>query len=257
MKPHQRFLLQAAISFLVPPTLFTGCSLIGLAIGAASDSSKKGGAEVSGFAELRKFETGTGIVLITSGGERIEGDFLAIRERTIKEYHDAYIAAIETLKVGKQLPLPGDTIRFGYSMAAGSMIRGKFLGVDPGLLLLWQRGGLYSLSAIRNLQSDSARPLDGFALHALTEEGRLPYCARGVMVKRDNDTVEVPVGEILRIERDAGGKGKLTGFLVGAVIDAVVIIVAVTQANQTERETTESCNRAWGPNNCHSNRVQG
>jgi hypothetical protein len=248
MKASQRFLLQVAISFLFPPILFTGCSLIGLAIGAASDAGKKGGAEVSGFAELRGVEAGTGMVLITYGGERIEGDFVAVREKTIREYRDAYVAARETLKVGNQLPLPGDTIRFAYSTAPGSMIRGKFRGVDPGVLLLWGRAGSYALSAIRDLRSDSAGPLDAFVLHVLTEEGRLPYCARGVMVKRGRDTVEVPVEEIVRIERDAGGNGKLTGFLVGAVIDAVVIIALADKA----REDQESCNRSASQSSCNN-----
>jgi len=252
MKTCQRFLLQCAISFLVPPLLFAGCSLIGLGIGALSDAGKKGGAEVSGLSELRTFELGTGIVLVTHEGTRIEGDFVGIQESKWREYRQAYLAAIETLKVRDQLPVPGDTITF--NRLAGAKVRGAFRGVDPGVLLLWQKSGVYPLAAIRNLQGDSARPLDVFALHVLTEGGRLPYCARGVLVGRRNDTTEVPVEDILRIEKDAGGNAKLTGFLVGAVIDAVVVIAVAASCNETARQNTESCNKGWGPNNSGCNK---
>jgi hypothetical protein len=250
MKTYQRFLVQGAISFLIPPILFAGCSLIGLGIGAISDAQRKGGAGVSGLAELRTFERGTGIVLITIDGSRVDGDFVGIHDLNRQEYDRAYLAAIETLKVRDQLPLPADTISFEYFDAPGKRIRGLFRGVDAGLLFLWRSSGGYSLSGIKNLQGNSGQPLDLFALHVLEQEGRLPGIARGVWVELKRDTVEVPVGEIVRIERDAGGNGKLTGFLVGAAIDALVITVTAVECNK-ERESQEACNKSSGQNyNC-------
>jgi hypothetical protein len=254
MKTYERFLVQCAISFLMPPILFTGCSLIGFTVGAISDSGKKGGGEISGIAELRHLQEGTGIVLITRDGTRIDGDFLAIHQLNRQEYDRLYLAAIETLEVRDRLPLPGDTLTFEYFEAPGKKMRGLFRGVDPGLLLLWQRAQQFSMTGVRNLRGDSARPLDLFALHALSQDGRLPHISTGVLVDRGKDTTEVPVEEIVRIEKDAGGNGKLTGFVVGAVIDAVVLIVISAQ----EHEREESCNRAASNNSsCNSNRVQG
>jgi len=237
---------------LVPPILFTGCTLIGFGIGAISDGSKKGGEGVSGLAELRTFELGTGIVLITGAGTKIEGDFLGFQELSRKEYDRLYLAALETLRVGQSLPRPGDTISFNHYAAAGRRVRGLFRGVDPGYLVLWQNRGGYSLSALRNLEGDGARPLDSFALQTLSDEGRLPYLTTGILVDRGKDTTEVPVEDIVRIESDSGGNGKLIGALVGAGIDAIVIIAV----NASMNETAQSCNKSWGWNNgssgCHS-----
>ncbi len=234
MKPYQRFFIQCSISFLVPPMLFTGCSLIGFGIGALSDSGRKGGESVAGISELRGFERGKGIVLITHIGSRIEGDFLGIDELNRRDYDCLYLAAIETLAVRDKLPLPADTISFTHFEAPGRKVRGLFRGVNPGSLVLWQSKGEYSLAGMRNLAGDSARPLDIYALRALDDEGRLPYLTAGVLVGRSHDTISVPVDDIARIEQDTGGSGKLTGFAVGAAVDVIVLVVAAS--------TAESCN---------------
>lgn len=254
MKPCQRFLLQCAVSFLVPPILFNGCSLIGLGIGAMSDGSRKGGEAVSGLAELRGLAKGTGIVLITHGGSKIEGDFFGMDELNRRDYDRLYLAAIETLEVRDRLPRPADTISFAHYGAPGGRVRGQFRGLNPGSIVLWWSGGEYSLTGLRNLDGDSARPLDLVALRALADEGLLPYITTGILVRRSDDTISVPVEDIARIEQDRGGSGKLTGFLVGAAIDAVVLIVYIVEVNKTEREISESCSKSV--TSCGSNQAQ-
>lgn len=247
MKPCQRFFLQCSISFLVPPLLFTGCSLIGFGIGALSDSGRKGGESVAGISELRGFERGKGIVLITHSGSRIEGDFLGTDELNRRDYDHLYLAAIETLAVRDRLPFPADTISFAHYDAPGRKVRGLFRGVNPGSIVLWQNRGEYSLAGMRNLAGDSARPLDLFALRALDDEGRLPYLTDGVLVGRSHDTISVPVDDIARIEQDAGGSGKLTGFAIGAAVDVIVLIVAASSAESCHDDhekyvNSQSCN---------------
>jgi hypothetical protein len=248
MKSSQRFLLQCGISFLLPPLLLTGCSLIGMGIGAISDSGKKGGEDIAGLEGLRTLRPNTGIVLITRSGGRIEGDYLGIGKLNRQEYDREYLASAETLKAKGQLPMPADTISFEYYEAPGRRVRGLFRGVDPGTLVLWSGG--YSLPAIRDLRGEGGRPLDQFALREFTEGGRLPYVSRTVQVDRGKDTLEVPIDEIVRFEQGSGGSGMLTGFLVGAVIDAIVLIAVTHEA----REANDSCSKGWGWNNggCHS-----
>ncbi len=233
MKPYQRFLVQCAVSFLVPPLLFNGCSLIGFGIGAISDSNRKGGEAVSGLAELRGLEGGTGIVLITHSGTRIEGDFLGLDELNRRDYDRLYLVQTETLENWNRLPHPGDTISFNHYEAPGRKIRGLFRGLNPGSVVLWQNKGQYSFAGMRNFEGDSARPIDLVALRTLEEEGRLPYVTSGVTVRRSDDTLTVPVEDIARIERESGGSGKLTGFAIGAGVDVLILIIAAS--------TAESC----------------
>ena len=247
MKPSQRFLLQCGISFLVPPVLLTGCSLVGMGIGALADSGRKGGEALGGIAELRKLRPETGIVLIVRDGARIEGDYLGIGEMNRRDYDREYLAAIDTLDASG-LPMPADTISFEYYDAPGKRVRGLFRGVDPGTLVLWNGG--YSMTAITDIRANTSRPVDVVALHEFAERGWLPYVTRTVVVGRGKDTLRVPVDEIVRFEQDSGGSAMLTGFLVGAVIDAIVII---SMAHES-REASDSCNKGWGSNNsgCHS-----
>lgn len=246
MKSYQRFLLQCGICFLLPPALLTGCSLVGWGIGAMTDSNKKGGEEVAGLAGLRTCEYGAEITLFTREGRKIEGEFAGIRDLNRRDYDREYLAAVETLKVGNQLPYPADSIAFDYYNVPGKPVRGRFRGLNPGTLALWRSPNQFSLSGIRNLRGDSARTLDLDALRAAMETGSLPYLTRGVLVERGNDTLEVPISEILRIERDTGGNAALTGFLIGAAVDAVVVVLYFAALKQTE----ESCNRVLG-SNCH------
>ncbi len=239
MKPYQRFLLQCAVAFVAPPLLFHGCSLIGFGIGAISDANRKGGESVAGLAELRTLAPGTGIAMFTHSGSKVEGDFLGMEELNRRDYDRVYLAAIETLGVGGNLPRPGDTIFFNHYDSPGGRVRGLFRGVDPGTVVLWRATSRYSFAGMRNLEGDSARQLDLSALRAFTDEGRLPYITTGVRIQRGNDTVTVPVDDIVWIERSSGGSGKLTGFMVGAAVDVTVLIIAASTAESCHHEHEE------------------
>jgi hypothetical protein len=242
MKAFQRFFLQVVISFLVPPILFTGCSLIGFGIGAISDSGKAGGEWVSGLAELRAVERGAGIVLITRSGGRIEGDFAGMDELNRRDYDRLYLDAIETLKVEGNVPLPGDTISFNHYDVPGKKVSGLFRGLNPGSLVLWQNKGEYSLVGLRNLEGKGARPLDLSCLRRFAEDGRFPCVTTGVLVRRSHDTISVPTEDIARIERDTGGNGKLTGFAIGAAVDVVVLAIAASSDESCHHDHVEYVN---------------
>jgi hypothetical protein len=219
-----------------------------MGIGALADSGKKGGEALSGVAELRRLRPETGIVLIVRDGARIEGDYLGIGEMNRRDYDREYLAAVDTLDAAG-LPMPADTISFEYYDAPGKRVRGLFRGVDPGTLVLWNGG--YSMTAVTDVRANSSRPVDIVALHEFAERGWLPYVTRTVVVGRGKDTLRVPVDEIVRFEQGSGGNAMLTGFLVGAVIDAIVIIAAAHE----HQEQHEACNKGWGQSNsgCKSN----
>ena len=76
----------SALVLLAITLPLTGCSLIGLAIGSASDSNAP--EQITRFKRMDQLSGGTPLTLITTHGDTVKGDLVGLRE--IHDYEKIY-----------------------------------------------------------------------------------------------------------------------------------------------------------------------
>jgi hypothetical protein len=240
MRKSWRPILNGVICLLLPQTLFFGCSLIGFAIGSASDANRDD-IRVS----FRDLPYGTPIVVITKGGGEVNGAYVGVVEKPPEAYRREYASALENRKVKNPIPLPGDSLIMIRADAPNVSFGCRFLGIDPGVLVL----------DINPRSPTARRPIETF-LRITTGEGTkvhlptlldcirsefLPYRTEILLVAGPADTARIPFDSIVTIEKDEEGSGKWTGLIIGAVVDAFVIACATASVNESCAQSNQAC----------------
>lgn len=246
MKSYRRHILNAGICLLLPQGLFFGCSLIGLGIGAISDgSSNRSSGDIS-LLSVRKLEPGSTLSVITRDSRRIEGDFIGVREVLPDQYRVQYAEALEKLGAKEQFPSPGDTIRFSPYSNPAANLRGIFMGVDPGAVVVSRAGQRVGFLELAGMRSSAGAEVDLQALEAHVSSLRIPFVTRGLLLSTETDTTEILFSDIIRIEKERSHNGKLIGFGIGAAIDITVLILS------SQEHHHDSCNRTSNQQSCNT-----
>ncbi len=246
MKRFRVFLVRAAICFVLPQVVLGGCSLIGFGIGAIIDSSGPEGEIL--LAELDGLRTGTEIAVTTRDSRRTTGYFIGFAEEDPVRYREKYAAALRESGGEGTVPLPGDNITFAYRDSPGSQEEGVFRGIDVNTMVVNQPGRRVFVSDLGMLAFGDSSQADVHHFRSLVHERKLPLLRRGILVKVNGDSTEVPVTDVTRVEAVGGShNAKWIGLAIGAVVDGIVTIVAVNSLEESCRENDcyhhhESCN---------------
>jgi hypothetical protein len=233
MKSYRRHILNAAICLVLPQGLFFGCSLIGLGIGAISDgSSNRYSGDIS-LLSVRKLEPGSTLSVITRDSRRIEGEYLGVREVLPDQYRVLYLEALEKLGEKDRFPAPGDTIRFSLYSSPTTSLRGLFMGVDPGAVVVSRAGQRLGFLELAGMRSSTGAEVDLQALEALVSSHQIPFVTRGLLLSTETDTTEILFSD---------------GFGIGAALDITFLILA------SQDHSDNSCNRSSNQQSCNSTR---
>lgn len=206
----------------------TGCSLIGLGIGAAIDSKKKP-ATIPGW-KVESVEPGRKTTLALKDGRVLSGTYRGLEPAAAGDYASRWAASQRRAAPAVRLPDlgPGAVV----TTRSGPRGDGEFVGLDHGALWMRVPGGSiarFGLDDVASLADTRGNTLDGAALIRLSSAGEVPFRSE-IVLENGPRRVRVPVEDVTQIQVQ-GGKGKLTGFLIGALVDAVIVIAAIESLN--------------------------
>ena len=215
----------------------TGCSLIGAGVGAAVDGKRNRAARptyMQGF-EITNVKPGSSVTLVLAGGERIAGRYDGL-ESAAAEYGPRYARGRAGVH---ELTLPELGERVIVAPLSGDPLPAVFAGFDSGRVIvqLDGQGGTvrFALRRLASLTAKDGTVLPGPRLEALVADRRVPLLSRIALGRW-----RVPLEQVKSVEfRPRSHKGPITGFVVGAMIDVIVVAAAI-----------DSLNGSWGGDWC-------
>jgi len=219
LRTHWKLLV---IAFLLPQAQFLGCSLIGLTIGAISDSSQPDGHSYDHTA-LDSIEAGSFIRLVQRDGTSREGIFAGIKkyssQRYVREYDSSLLAS----------DYSGLRLNLDQRVIVRTSVKdhvGRFRGIDRGSLLLQdaERSDTCTLplNAVLAVEAAEGEILVGDTLRQLVLEGRICTMS-SVVISADAQSLLIPTETIERIVVLPRKDAALTGLALGATLDALAV----------------------------------
>jgi hypothetical protein len=198
----------------------SGCTLVGLGIGATVDSKSKT-LQPGPVWQVTTLAPGTSVALDLADGRRLQGEIGGTRFREPEVYAPVYDAARLALAGSVDLPELGPGVLSG--VAAGPEQQVVWMGVDlTGIVV--RNGGSQTTVAFERvaaLRDAHGRVVSGPMLQRLVQARQLPLLSEIVLrgVKEP-----VPVDRVAQIEAPSSKKthGKLIGVLVGLAVDAIL-----------------------------------
>jgi len=208
----------------------SGCCLIGLGVGAIVDSSKPDSAYVpAGKAQTLK--PGKTITVTKLDGEAVTGAYLGMDFVTVTDYYETKYADAQKLNKDRcALPDLSQSITIidtnsrrwdvefrGFSRDFGGReyLLFRNLGqVIPNRVSLWSVSGIAD-SQGNIIQTDT--------LSQLINDRKIPTLST-LLIRSENDRIQIPTGEIEMVQYKLKHHGALTGFLIGACVDVIVVV---------------------------------
>jgi hypothetical protein len=207
----------------------TGCSLIGFAIGAASDSAPP--MAFTPYTPLENFSEGSRVAIVTTSGDTIEGEFAGRRENPEyeKEYHDR----ISGTPLADVVPAPRTkvtVVAHHKVQLLGShqyRFQASVRGFDPGVVDLLPLNSsaspVFLLSDLDSLVNDGGHVISISTLAGGLKRREIPYLSQ-IGIKDTLETHWIPADGFTLIIDRSPRNGTLTGFLIGAAMDAAALV---------------------------------
>ncbi len=222
----------SALVLLAITLPLTGCSLIGLAIGSASDSNAP--EQITRFKRMDQLSGGTPLTLITTHGDTVKEDLVGLRE--IHDYEKIYRDRVSGTLLGDVVPAPQAQVTVVSHEKATLLgtrqhrFQAKVRGFDPGVVHLLPVQSRYSpilsFSDLDSLLSDGGHSIDAATLVRMCEGQGVPFISE-LGIRDTLETRWIPTDEISVISAEPSHSGAMTGFLIGASVDACVVIVGI------------------------------
>lgn len=220
----------ALLIFAVATLALTGCSLIGLGVGAQIDASKPDQTTLPGW-EVVTIKPGTAINVILKDGSWLSGKYSGLDRIPAEQYAAIYFQAREQKLEGILLPALGDSIDIGKSVVglfkdSEKNLEGTFEGFehDRILIKLKERTGLSDvpLSLVTKIASDRSHIISGETIKRLIREGKIPVLS-AIVVESDAGKTLVAMDNVSQIEIPVKKRVASEGFITGAIIDAAIL----------------------------------
>ena len=224
-----------------------GCSVIGLGIGAISDSAKPDSLTVPGW-EVQTVKPGREIKLTLRDGERLTGKFAGVDSVPEGQYVQRYTVCRE--QTGKETPLPALGEKIDVTLNSGVQGERELLGFDYQYAAAKTKGkevptpvtshcaisvrhpgnttsGNVLVSDIERIVNKEGEVIKGPTLERLVSGGQVPFLSaiaiHGLSGRRQIGMEQVKRIELKNKKRD---KWKFAAF--GALFDVTLIIAALT-----------------------------
>ena len=206
----------------------SSCSLIGLGIGAISDASKPDQATIQNH-QLVAIKPGTICYITLRNEELLIGKFIGIDRVPEDEYAENYAKSRKQNRDVVFLPALGDSIIL--KLTTEKNLKCNLLGFDFNYVAVQLNARTepirVNLGIITTIMDSDGNLIEGETVRNLISEGRIPLMSAIViqnLFQNENDSTRVTMDEVSQIELQVKKSGKLTGFLVGAVVDVAFFV---------------------------------
>lgn len=236
-----KVLLRLAV--LVPAVVIifqlAGCSIIGFGIGAAIDASKPKQVTIPDR-EVETVMPGTAIDILLKDGKLISGKYAGTGFLTEKEYADNYAKSHEQLRSEIILPELGDSINI-VVVGTGRRQPAEFSGFyHQGIQIKFRigpsttvRSQLVPIDHFSSIVDSRGDVLEAEIVKKLIAEGKVPLVS-AIIVQNKTGKETIAVDQVDQIQVPTKKHAALTGLLLGAVVDVIVIAGVISLGNSME-----------------------
>jgi hypothetical protein len=218
-----------------------GCTALGWWIG--HDADKKAKPKPVPSLQVASLGKGQSVELVLRDGSVVAGRFDGMEPVPDAQYRDRWKQDLQILAPATLVPGLGAA---RLRKKAGSEGNVTLLGLRPGQLSFREAPhnsiGTLPLESVAELGVPGGGSIDGATLSRVAQEGRLPFLDAVAVKTKDGARQLVPL-ENVRSASAKSGHGALTGALVGAAIDAVIVGLAIHEMNNMT---------FLGPTNCQT-----
>jgi len=230
----------AVVAVAAATVQLSGCSLIGLTIGARSDASKPDYVRIPGWS-VRSVKPGTPITVMQRDGARLHGLYDGITLVSAPAYARRYAGCQQRLQPEVALPALGDSI--AVKLTSGTQLERRFSGFDLREVLVTAEGktapSRLPLKAVASITDRRGNVIDADKLDSLLLRGEIPAVS-AIAVKTATGRTSIPADQVQQLEVRNTKQGKLIGFLVGAAVDAIVIVAVVNASRPTAKPVSRN-----------------
>jgi hypothetical protein len=233
LQNHKNMALSVII-MLIMSMMLTGCSLVGLGVGAAIDARqpKEKPLPANG---LDLIKPGTKLIVILDDSTEMRVGFMGIDRLSSLEYNQRYSDHLKKLEGGQTLPLPGEKITVS---AVSSDVAGNLVGFDQRFEGSWKvptirlnipgQGNemVRKLAEVERVGTSRGDTLKSGDLSLLVRQGKIPSMST-IAVQQQSGPEYVPIDGVSVVWLENNSHAKETGFLVGLCIDAAIIGIMV------------------------------
>ncbi len=233
---NQTSMVLSVIIILILSMMLTGCSLIGLGVGAGIDA-RQPKAKPLPDQGLDLIKPGTELIIILDDNTEMRGKFMRIDRFSSLEYNQRYSNHRKELEGGRILPLPGEKVTLS---AESSSVAGNLIGFDQKFEGNWKAPTIRmnvagqgnevvrKLAEVNQIETFRGDILKSDDLSLLVGQGRLPSMST-ITVQQQYSPESVPIDRVSMVWLENKRHARETGFLIGLCIDAAAIgIIIIT-----------------------------
>lgn len=231
---------------LVP--LMSGCSLIGLGVGAAIDSHAPTTKNISPW-EVHSVEPGENIIAYLEDGESFAGNYQGVTPLDDIDYHNKYDDFVSQLDDTCRMPILNEQV--SITLKTGNKIEQKFLGFDkiiintdkvdvskfnfdnPDLYCysigesIEEKSQRYFLFDIKKYEGNESKDINRSCIWKMAVDGELPI--RSAICITDSSQInKIGIEDVTSLEVKNSRNAKWWGLGLGLAADATLIILIAT-----------------------------
>ncbi len=214
-----------------------GCSIIGLTIGALSDARQPKAMTVPGW-KVDTLKVGAKVEVLHRDGSTVSGKFTGVKPMPFSEYVSLHTKAQTQLPEGIHVPNLADTVFMTFIARQPQepevVVTGQLAGFEQDSVRIGQQVAgkarilAWPLSELMRMSNRSGDDVTGETVRSLINDGKIPVrSALALSEKREKRLIAANQVQEIHV-LPAKKSGALTGFLLGAVIDATVLIAAAS-----------------------------
>jgi len=211
-----RLLLASALLVL----LSARCCMVGLGIGAVVDASSPTQVEIPAQ-RLEDLGPGTPITLVMKDGRELIGNDSRLGHVADEGYHQAYNNFLKNISA----PFPEFGDRVTVIMATGARQKGQFLGFDSRHIVLKEAATksqeiLIDLNQINKILNSDGSHINSVTISEFMATGGIPLLPQSIIFSDTTGWHQIALEKVHKIYIHPKKRGKLTGFIIGAILDA-------------------------------------
>ncbi|MEE9441871.1 MAG: hypothetical protein V3V99_04315 [candidate division Zixibacteria bacterium] len=243
MKEHTRLFCLGLLLALIP--LMSGCSLIGLGVGAAIDSHKPKTKKIPIWA-ANTIKPGDQVIAHLDNGMSLSGSYRGVMVSDENEYQEKYVDWISQLEDSCRMPVFNEEV--SITLKSGATIKDKFMGFDLFVTALDPRdtsriifhnpdlycyaigtsqkenSQKYFLYDIKNYDGEKSTDINRSCIWNMAVAGSLPLRSE-ICVKDSIRIMNAGIDEITSLEINNGRNAKWWGLGLGLAVDVTFIIL--------------------------------
>ena len=226
-----------AVGLLAVP--FSGCTLIGLGIGALVDDHSQGKPRTVSPLAVASASPGQSVELSLRDGSLVTGRLQGVEAVEDALYRERWKGSLQALAGTATLPGLGAV----HVRTAKGEADATLLGLRPGRLVIRQGrrvdADTVALDSLTSLGVPGGGSVDGVTVARLAQEGKLPFLD-ALVVKANGARRVIPLEDV-HSASFLSKSGKKTGAIIGAVLDAAVVTLAVIAASSESGSASTYC----------------